>query len=83
MEVLFGLAMLGWWRQRWHFWATLVLMVLAAAAVALQSPHFLLAAFNPLSLNLLMATLSAVGLLVSRDLPSAGHCLRRPPREKP
>lgn len=83
MEVLFGLAMLRWWRQRWHFLATIVLMVLATAAVAMHSPRFLLAAFNPLSLNLLMSTLSAVGLVVSRDLPSAGQCLRRPPREKP
>lgn len=77
-EVVFGLAMLIFYRQRWQFLLTLALMVVATASVAFHSPQFLAAAFNPVSLNLLMAALALVGLLSSRDLPSARHCLRQP-----
>lgn len=81
-EVALGLAMLVSFRQRWPFLLTLVLMIAATASVAFHSPQYLSAAFNPVSLNVLMASLAVVGLLSSRDLPSAGHCLRRPPEGK-
>jgi hypothetical protein len=80
VEVLFGLAMLFWFHQRWHFLLTIALMVVATVGVAIRSPQYLSAAFNPVSLNVLMAALAVVGLLASRDLPSARHCLRKPPK---
>src|SRR5947209_4846663 len=48
-EVIFGLAMLFWFRQRWPLILTIVLMIGATAGVAINSPQFLVAAFNPVS----------------------------------
>lgn len=79
IEVVFGLAMLFLIHQRWHFVLTIVLMMAATISVAINSPQSLVAAFNPVSLNVLMIALALVGLLASRDLPSARRCLRRPP----
>jgi len=78
-EVLFGLAMLFWFRQRWPLLLTILLMIGATAGVAINSPRFLTAAFNPVSLNVLMIALALVGLLAGRDLPSARRCLRKQP----
>jgi uncharacterized membrane protein YphA (DoxX/SURF4 family) len=82
-EVVFGVAMLLGFHQRWHFVVTVALMILATAAVALQSPQFLTAAFNPVSLNLLMIVLAIIGMIAARDLPTASRCLRRPHKETP
>jgi hypothetical protein len=38
-------------------------------------------AFGPVTLNLSVAALAAIGLLSLRDLPSARRCLRRQPEE--
>ncbi len=78
-EVIFGLAMLFLFHQRWHFLLTIVLMIGATVSVAIHSPQFLVAAFNPVSLNVLMIALAVVGLLASRDLPSTRRCLRKHP----
>ena len=82
LRVLFGVAILLSFHQRWHFLLTIVLMIVATVSVALQSPQFLSSAFNAVSLNALMIALALVGLLASRDLPSARHCLRKPPQEE-
>ena len=79
-ELLMGLAMLLLFYQRWPFVLTCVLMLAAFAGVAIFSPQYLTAAFNPVTLNLLMFAMSLIGLLSNRDLPSARHCLRRPPK---
>ena len=78
-EVFFGLAMLVLFHQRWLFLLTILLMIGATLAVAFNSPQFLVAAFNPISLNVLMVALAVVGLLASRHLPSARHCRRKQP----
>jgi hypothetical protein len=78
-EVILGLATLILFRQRWPFLLTVVLMAAATLGVAACSPRWLGAAFNPVSLNVLMAALSLVGWAACRDLPSAARCLRRPP----
>jgi DoxX-like family len=79
-ELILGMAMLFFFHQRWHFLLTIVLVTLAMVSVAINSPQFLLAAFNPVSLNVLMIALALIGLLTSRDLPSARHCLRIQPK---
>ncbi len=76
-EVLFGLAMLFWFRQRWPLVLNMLLMFAASALVAINSPRFLAAAFNPVSLNGLMIALAAIGLLAGSHLPSARNCLRK------
>jgi hypothetical protein len=78
-EVIFGLAMLVLLRQRWHFVLNVGLMVFATVGVAIHSPQYLGAAFNPVSLNILMIELAVVGWLASGELPSARRCLRRDP----
>jgi uncharacterized membrane protein YphA (DoxX/SURF4 family) len=80
LEVVFGGMMLLGFRQRWHFPLTMILLFAATLYAAITSPEYLVAAFNPVSLNLLMIVLALVGWLTSRDLPSARCCLRKPPR---
>jgi uncharacterized membrane protein YphA (DoxX/SURF4 family) len=82
-EVALGVLMLVSWRSRWPFALTAVLMVLALAGVAASSPGYLVAAFNPVTLNVLVIALSLVGYLSGKDLPSAGRCRRRPAGTKP
>jgi hypothetical protein len=84
-EVVFGLSLLVAPRATWHFVATIVLMAAATLSVALASPRFLVSAFNPVSVNLLVTALAAVGLTAGRNLPSARHCRlsRRKEKEQP
>lgn len=80
-EIALGLAMLFSFPRRWPLVVTIILMIAATLIVATNAPQFLVAAFNPVSLNVLMAALAVVGVLTSRDLPSARRCLRQPPEE--
>jgi hypothetical protein len=82
VEILIGLLIVGTWNVRGAFVANGLLMLAALCAVALQSPSYLHAAFNPVTLNLSMIALSAVGWMVSGRLPSASRCKRRPARER-
>ncbi len=81
-EIAFAVVTLATWRARWPFPATAASMLVALAAVAHGSPGALVAAFNPVTLNLSMATLAVIGWITARDLPSAARCLRKPPRSE-
>lgn len=78
-ETIFGLAFLPLAKRRWPWLVTLVLMLAALAGVLASSPETALGAFGPVTLNLAVAALAAIGLLSLADLPSARRCLRRPP----
>lgn len=78
-EVAFGLLLLFGWRSRRLLLANIPLMLLALASVARSSPQYLVAAFNPLTLNLSVIALALAAYLASAALPSARRCLRRPP----
>lgn len=80
-EVAFGLLMLLAWSTRWLFVFNAALMLLALAAVAVQSPAYLQAAFNPVTLNLAMVALSAAGWLALPRVPLSRRCRRMPPQE--
>jgi hypothetical protein len=82
VEVAIGVLMLVFWRACWPLWLTLVAMPAALLAVAIQTPVYLGAAFNPVTLNLSVFALAVIGLLSKKDLPSAAHCSRRPPRSE-
>jgi uncharacterized membrane protein YphA (DoxX/SURF4 family) len=82
-EVLFGLVLLLSFPKRWPLVVTIFLMLAATVSVALSAPQFLVAAFNPVSLNVSMIALAMCGVLTSRDLPSARRCLRKPPEAAP
>jgi len=67
------------WRSRLFFAFNMLAMVMALAGVAIMSPTYLFAAFNPVTLNLAMIALSLVGYIASTDIPSGSRCLREPP----
>jgi hypothetical protein len=77
-EVALGLAYLLLWRSRRLFLFTILGMIAATFGIMATSPHMLIAAFNPLTLNLCVAVLAFIGYAVSKHLPSARNCLRKP-----
>ena len=81
-EVAVGLIVLGAWRSRKPLWFTVGAMVLATLGVALGSPRYLVAAFNPITLNAQLIAMSAVALVLGRGLPTARTSLRQPPKKE-
>jgi len=81
-EILFGVLMIFGWRLRSFFAANIVFMILAVIAVAVNSPGYIKAAFNPVSLNLAVITLSIVGWIASGRVPSSSHCRRSTAKDK-
>jgi uncharacterized membrane protein YphA (DoxX/SURF4 family) len=82
LELSFAAALLVAWRRRWPLFVCLALVLLATAAVGMNSPRYFGAAFNPFTLNLAVASLAGIDLLVVGSIPSAARCLRRPGPEK-
>ena len=82
LELVFAAVLLGAWHRRWPLVACLGLMLAATADVALNSPRYFAAAFNPVSLNMAVAALAAIDLVVVGSIPCAARCLRRPSEEK-
>ena len=78
-EVAFGVVILGAWRARWLFPVNIGLMLLALGTVSRNSPRYLVAAFNPVSLNVAVIVLSLIGFIAGANSPSARNCLRRRP----
>ena len=78
-EVAVAAVGLLFWRWRGYLAATAVVMVLALAGVALRSPAYLGAAFNPVTLNVGVAALAVAGWWAWRYTAFAGRCLRRAP----
>jgi uncharacterized membrane protein YphA (DoxX/SURF4 family) len=77
-ELLLALCLLIAWRRRWPSWLCLGVIAVATVGVAVNSPRYLGAAFNPVSLNLAVGCLAVIDLMVLRGLPSAARCRRRP-----
>jgi uncharacterized membrane protein YphA (DoxX/SURF4 family) len=77
-ELAFAAALLIAWTRRWPPVVCVAAMVMATVAVAVHSPRFFEAAFNPFSLNVAVAALAAIDLFVLASVPSAARCLRRP-----
>jgi hypothetical protein len=82
VELALGLAFPFVARRRWPWLLTIALMLLALAGVLATAPERALTSFNPVTLNIPVALLAAIGLLSLRDLPSARRCRRRPERER-
>jgi uncharacterized membrane protein YphA (DoxX/SURF4 family) len=81
LEIAFGIGVLLTWNARWVLLLNALLMVAATLTVAMRSPVYLEAAFNPVTLNVAVIALCVAGWLASRSLPSASRCLRRDPRD--
>lgn len=82
LEVGFGVMLVIFWKARWPLWLTVAAMCVATLGVGISSSKYLTAAFNPVTLNLAMAMLAVIGLLVSKNLPTATNCHRSPPEPK-
>lgn len=79
-EIAFGILILCAWNRRTILAINVALMIFATVAVAMNSPSYLQAAFNPVTLNLAVVALCLADWLASRMLPSARRCLRKDPR---
>lgn len=80
-EILFGGLLLWQWHSQRLLFLNIGLLTVLGAGALLSQPHIFVAPFNPLTLSVAMAVLSAIGLLTGHDLPSARRC-RRTPQEK-
>jgi hypothetical protein len=80
-ELMLAVTALALWRWRGFFLLNVLAMVGALATVALRSPAYLVAAFNPVTLNIATIVLSFIGYFAAVDLPSASRCLRKPTGE--
>jgi hypothetical protein len=74
-EIGLGILMLTS-NRRGLFLLMIVIMILALIGIIATSPEYLTAAFNPVTLNLSVVVLALIGLISSRNLASARHCLR-------
>jgi DoxX-like family len=81
LELACAAATVTLWRWRPLFLLNALAMSVALAVVALQAPSYLVAAFNPVTLNAAMIVLSLIGYSSAAELPSASRCLRNAPQE--
>jgi uncharacterized membrane protein YphA (DoxX/SURF4 family) len=77
-ELLIALCLLIFWRRRWPALLCLGLIVLATIGVAVNSPRYLAAAFNPVSLNLAVALSGPISTACIRR-SNAGSASRATP----
>ena len=66
-EIAFGIAVVVFWRSRWPFIVSVVILTLLLVDVAIVAPEYLLAAFNPVSLNLSVISLCVIGFLTKEQ----------------
>jgi hypothetical protein len=83
LEIAIAACAILTWRRRSFFLFNIFAMVAALANVAVRAPSYLVAAFNPVTLNLAMIALSLIGYVAAAEIPSASRCLRQPPMESP
>jgi uncharacterized membrane protein YphA (DoxX/SURF4 family) len=81
LEILFGLAILGFWRSRWPLLAQVVMLIPLTVGAFVSTPDLFIQPFNPVTLNVSIVGLAVMALLSLKQLPSASHCLRKPKRE--
>jgi hypothetical protein len=81
VKLVLAFATLLLWRWRPLFLMNITAMAGALVAVAVGAPSYLVAAFNPVTLNAGMILLSLIGYLSAAELPSASRCLRCPRKE--
>lgn len=80
-ELLFGLALLWFWRERRLLLLAAALpLVLTAGAIA-ATPSVVTGPFNPVVTTVTVVALAAAGYLVGDDVPTATRCLRTPPED--
>lgn len=81
-EVLVGVLIVCTWRLRVIFVANAALMIALTMLIVAESSPYLVAAFNPITLNAAMFALAIAGWFASTSLPSARNCRRVDPRRQ-
>lgn len=76
-EILLAVGLLVLWHSRWLPAICAAFAIVSTAVVAVASPRYLGAAFNPVTLNLSVLCLASIDLVALHGLPSAGRCRRR------
>lgn len=76
-EVLFGLFWLMYWKKRPLFMLQMIAFPLLTIAALIAVPETAIHPFNPVTFNLSLIVLTVIGLLVSRDIPTAASCKRK------
>ncbi|AXH99123.1 hypothetical protein DV702_04855 [Sporosarcina sp. PTS2304] len=76
-EVVFGVVWLIYRKKRHLLLLQLIAFPVLTIAALVVAPETAVHPFNPVTFNLSFIVLSAVGLLVARDLPSAASCKRK------
>ena len=64
-EIVFGIAVLVFWRSRWPFVVSAVVLIVLLVDVAMVAPEYLWGAFNPVSLSLSVISLSFTGFITA------------------
>jgi hypothetical protein len=82
-ELAWAIVLLQFWNRRWPAVGCVIVMLAATLTVAVYSPRYLGAAFNPISLNVSVAALALIDLLSLPDAPSAARCRRKPAPSDP
>ncbi|MDP1931417.1 MAG: DoxX-like family protein [Gammaproteobacteria bacterium] len=72
LEVLFGIVVLIFHRQRWPYVLTCIAMLGLYLFTVVMTPQFLIAAFNSTTTNLAVGTLSVIALIEISRL-KGGH----------
>jgi hypothetical protein len=81
VELALAVVLVAFWHRRWPTVAALVFAAAASTGVALSSPDYLRAAFNPGIVNIAVGALAIIDLVALPDAPDAGRCRRRPAKD--
>ncbi|MGE8078586.1 DoxX-like family protein [Peribacillus loiseleuriae] len=76
-EVLFGFIWLFYQNKRQLFGLQIIIFPLLTFGAILAEPDYLIHPFNPLTFNLSLFTLSIIGFLLSKDIPTTTSCKRQ------
>jgi DoxX-like family len=77
VEIAWALLLAFFGRSCWMLWLTSFAMILALLTIAIRTPAYLIAAFNPVTLNLAVIALCLIAGLTAAGRPSASRCLRK------
>lgn len=67
IEIAIGIAVLVAHRRTWPLWLTLASMIGLLGYAALAVPSLLIAAFNPVTINVAMAALALIAIVLERS----------------
>lgn len=76
-EVLFGVIWLLYRKKRHLLTLQIIAFPLLTIAALVAAPETAIHPFNPITFNVSLIVLTAIGLLVSKDLPTAVSCKRK------